>query len=154
MSRGPYSKMLAQMNNLRRRDQAGSRGRSRTQDQKTRTVSTCSTNAGGISLIDVASQQVPRDNFCFSVVSKLPCQRAAQRDPFFWGRQVRRYFWRSPRRSGRPSVHSSVCSHKSGKVFSAVSVEYSAWSPSKADSRGNPSLRRVPYNTSRRIHPR
>ena len=41
--------MLAQGNNLRLRDQGGSRGRSRTQDQKTRTVSTCWNNPGGIS---------------------------------------------------------------------------------------------------------
>ena len=43
--------MLAQGNNPRLRDQGGSRGSSRTQDQKTRTVSTCWSNPGGISLI-------------------------------------------------------------------------------------------------------
>ena len=41
MSKRPESKMLAQWNNVRLRDQGGSRGRSSTQDQKTRTVSTC-----------------------------------------------------------------------------------------------------------------
>ena len=54
ISEGPYSKMLVQGNNLRFRDQGGSRGREQnpgTQDQKTRTVSTCSSNPGGISLI-------------------------------------------------------------------------------------------------------
>ena len=38
--------MLAQGNNQRLPDQGGSRGRSRTQDQKTRTVSTCRSNLG------------------------------------------------------------------------------------------------------------
>ena len=42
--------MLAQGNNLKVRDQGRSRGRSRTQDQKTRTISTCWSNPGGISL--------------------------------------------------------------------------------------------------------
>ena len=42
--------MLAQGNNLRLRDQGGSRGRSRNQDQKTRTISTCWSNPGGLSL--------------------------------------------------------------------------------------------------------
>ena len=41
--------MLAQGHNLRLRDQDGSRGRSRTQDKKTRTVSTCWSNPGGLS---------------------------------------------------------------------------------------------------------
>ena len=41
--------MLAQGDNLRLRDQGGSRGRSKTQDQKTRTLSTCWSNPGGIS---------------------------------------------------------------------------------------------------------
>ena len=39
--------MLAQGNKLRLRDQGGSRESSRTQDQKTRTVSTCWSNPGG-----------------------------------------------------------------------------------------------------------
>ena len=43
--------MLAQGNNLRLRDEGRSRGRSRTQDQKTRTVSTCWNNPAGISPI-------------------------------------------------------------------------------------------------------
>ena len=50
--------MLAQGNNLRVRDQGGSRGRSRTQDQKTRTISTCWSNPGGISLIFVSHERV------------------------------------------------------------------------------------------------
>ena len=50
MSKGPYSKMLAQERNLRLRDEGGSRGRSSTQDEKTRTVSTCWINPGGLSL--------------------------------------------------------------------------------------------------------
>ena len=50
VSKGPCSKMLAQGNNPRLRDQGGSRGRSRTQDQKTRTVSTCWSNPEGMSL--------------------------------------------------------------------------------------------------------
>ena len=51
MSKGPWSKMLAQRNNLRLWDEGGSRGRSSTQDQKTRTVSTCWINPGGLSPI-------------------------------------------------------------------------------------------------------
>ena len=42
--------MLTQGNNLSLRDQGGSRGRSRTQEQKTRTISTCWSNPGSISL--------------------------------------------------------------------------------------------------------
>ena len=55
------NKTLAQGINLRLQDQGGSRGRSRTRDQKTRTVSTCWSNAGGISL---------RVFVCFSTVSQ------------------------------------------------------------------------------------
>ena len=43
--------MLAQGNNLRLRDEGGRRGRSNTQDQKTKTISTCWINPGGLSLI-------------------------------------------------------------------------------------------------------
>ena len=39
MSKGPSSKMLAQGNNLRLRDEGGSQDRSSTQDQKSKTVS-------------------------------------------------------------------------------------------------------------------
>ena len=43
--------MLAQRHNLRLRDEGGSRGRSSTQDQKTRTISTCWSNRQTISAI-------------------------------------------------------------------------------------------------------
>ena len=45
---------------MRLRDQGGSWGRSRTQDQKTRTVSTCWSNPGGISLKRGRKQKVPK----------------------------------------------------------------------------------------------
>ena len=45
------SKMLVQGNNLRLRDEGGSRGWSSNQDQKTRTVGTCWINPGGLSMI-------------------------------------------------------------------------------------------------------
>ena len=51
--------MLAQGNNLWLRGQGGSRRRSRTQDQKTRTVSTCWSNPGGFYLILSTLKQVP-----------------------------------------------------------------------------------------------
>ena len=47
---GPVKQNASPGDNLRLRDQGGSRGRSRNQDQKTRTVSTCWSNPGGISL--------------------------------------------------------------------------------------------------------
>ena len=48
--------MLGQGNNLRLRGEGGSRGRSSTQDQKTRTVSTCWINPGGLSLMQASPQ--------------------------------------------------------------------------------------------------
>ena len=48
---GPVKQNASPGNNPRLRDEGGSRGSSRTQDQKTRTVSTCWSNPGGISLI-------------------------------------------------------------------------------------------------------
>ena len=48
---GPVKQNASPGNNLRLRDQGGCRGRSRNQDQKARTVSTCWSNPGGICLI-------------------------------------------------------------------------------------------------------
>ena len=48
----PWSKMLAQTDNPRVRDEGGGRGRSSTQDKKTGTVSTCWINPGGLSFLD------------------------------------------------------------------------------------------------------
>ena len=50
VSKGPWSKMLAQGHNLRLRDEGGSRGGGSTKNPKTRTVSTCRINTGGLSL--------------------------------------------------------------------------------------------------------
>ena len=51
-AQGPVKQSASQANNLRLRDEGGSRGRSRTQNQKTRTVSTYWSSPGGISLRD------------------------------------------------------------------------------------------------------
>ena len=48
---GSRSKQIFQGNNLRFQDEGGSRGRSSTQDQTTRIVSTCRINPGGLSPI-------------------------------------------------------------------------------------------------------
>ena len=55
--------MLAQGRNLRPRDEAGGRGRSSTQDKKTRTVSTCCINPGGLSLIESLSEPARGDKY-------------------------------------------------------------------------------------------
>ena len=83
--------MLAQGNDLRLRDQGGSRGRSRTQDQKTRTVSTCWSNPGGLSPKGYIPVALGRKTLlrCHSRFFSVSCRKNSRR------------LWRSKRRNSR-----------------------------------------------------
>ena len=65
MSKGPRNKMLARKGQS---EAGGSRGRSSTQEQKTRTVSTCCINPGGLSL----NIRAPHQGNSWAVVSGSP----------------------------------------------------------------------------------
>ena len=89
MSKGPWSKMLVQGHNLRLRDETGGRGRSSTQDKKTRTVSTCWINPGGLALIFTVSFSP----FTSSWIREGRMIRDRPLLTFFKGRRIAEKFW-------------------------------------------------------------
>ena len=99
--------------NLRLRDQGGSRGRSRNQDQKTRTVSTCWSNPGGFSRYrpkGVFGKGAGNSQKCASETRQKRVRNASEMGLVLFGKEERRKCVRNPeKREKRSEKRSETC---------------------------------------------